>query len=238
MDLSYAFPFSNRTAAGRALAGWLRRLQACPNPANTLVLALPRGGVPVAAVIAEQLTVPLDVMVVRKLGCPGNSELAMGAVASGGVVLRNEAVIAGRQIREAAIATELAAERAELQRRERAYRGNRPPLSVADVAGKDVLLADDGIATGFSMRAAISAVRQLQPARILVAVPVAPAGSIAELQRLADAVYCLETPSPFYAIGQWYDDFRQLDDDDVRTLLSRHAFQHDRDSDHPLEQMD
>ncbi|MFZ5843356.1 MAG: phosphoribosyltransferase [Pseudomonadota bacterium] len=228
MALSYAFPFVNRTAAGHALADRLQHAPVRPNPANTLVLALPRGGVPVAAAIADQLGLPLDVLVVRKLGCPGYSELAMGAVASGDVLLRNESVIAARQISEAALAAELATERAELQRRERAYRGSRPPLSAADVRGKAVLLVDDGVATGFSMRAAIAALRQLQPARILLAVPVAPADSMAELQRQADAVYCLETPAPFYAIGQWYDDFRQLDDDDVRTLLNRHALLHDQ----------
>lgn len=223
----YAFPFVNRAAAGRALADGLQSVQGFLDPANTLVLALPRGGVPVAAVIADQLALPLDVFVVRKLGCPGYSELAMGAIASGDMLLRNESVIAARQISEAELAAELAAERVELQRRERAYRGSRPSLSTAEVAGKDVLLVDDGIATGFSMRAAIAALRQLQPARILVAVPVAPADSVSELQRLADAVYCLETPTPFYAIGQWYDDFRQLDDDEVHMLMHRHARQQD-----------
>ena len=238
MNRSYAFPFANRAAAGRALAEWLFDLRVLTASSPALVLALPRGGVPVAAVIADQLELPLDVLIVRKLSCPGYSELAMGAVASGDVLLRNESVIAARQISEAEIAAELAAERAELQRRERSYRGTRPSLSAADVAGKDVLLVDDGIATGFSMRAAIAALRQLRPARILVAVPVAPADSMAELQRLADGVYCLETPAPFYAIGQWYDDFRQLDDDDVRTLLSRHAFPHDRDGDHHPQPVD
>lgn len=224
MHTSYAFPFLNRTAAGYALAEWLLRLRVVTAGSDMLVLALPRGGVPVAAAIAEQLALPLDVIVVRKLGCPGYSELAMGAVASGDIVLRNEDVIAGRRISDSEIAAELAAERAELQRRERSYRGNRERLSAATVAGKDLLLVDDGIATGFSMRAAVVALRQLQPAHILVAVPVAPADSIAELQQLADGVYCLETPAPFYAIGQWYEDFHQLNDDDVRALLSRHGF--------------
>ena len=224
MHTSYAFPFLNRTAAGHALAEWLLRLRVVTAGSDTLVLALPRGGVPVAAAIAEQLALPLDVIIVRKLGCPGYSELAMGAVASGDIVLRNEEVIAGRRISDSEIAAELAAERAELQRRERSYRGNREPLSAATVAGKDLLLVDDGIATGFSMRVAVVALRQLQPVRILVAVPVAPADSIAELQQLADGIYCLETPAPFYAIGQWYEDFHQLNDDDVRTLLSLHGF--------------
>ncbi|HEX4912091.1 MAG TPA: phosphoribosyltransferase [Permianibacter sp.] len=223
--MPYGFPFRSRTAAGHALAEWLHRLQVVVTGSNALVLALPRGGVPVAAAVAEKLALPLDVIVVRKLGCPGYSELAMGAVASGNIVMRNEAVIAAREISETAIAAELLAERAELQRRERIYRGNRPPLSAATVAGKDLLLVDDGIATGFTMRAAIMALRQLQPARILVAVPVASPDSIAALQRLADGVYCLETPAPFYAIGQWYEDFHQLNDDDVCALLSRAGFQ-------------
>ena len=212
----YAFPFLNRSAAGRALAELLRKRQVITSPSLAVVLALPRGGVPVAAEVAQALSLPLDLLLVRKLGTPGFSELAMGAVASGGVLLLNEAVIAARQISPEAIAAEVAQERAELQRRESAYRGNRAPLSVA---GKQVLLVDDGIATGFSMRAAVAALRQLHPARVVVAVPVAPADSIAELEQLADAVYCLETPMPFYAIGQWYDDFRQLNDEEVRTLL-------------------
>jgi predicted phosphoribosyltransferase len=209
-----AFPFRDRKAAGRALA---TALQPHLSPADqSIVLALPRGGVPVAAEVAAAFDAELDVFVVRKLGVPGREELAMGAIASGGTVVINERVVTGMDIPEAAVGAAVDLERRELDRRERAYRDDRPP---ARLAGRNVVLVDDGLATGATMRAAITAVRTRHPARLLVAVPVASRSTIDELRGEVDDIVVVATPSPFYAVGQGYRDFSQTTDAEVRNLL-------------------
>ena len=210
-------PFRDRREAGRELARALAGYRGRP---DVLVLALPRGGVPVAYEVARGLDVPLDVFLVRKLGVPGHEELALGALATGGVCLLNEDVVRGLRIPPEAIDRVTAAEQAELERREAAYRdGRRPP----DVAGKTVILVDDGLATGASMRVAVAALRQAQPARIVVAVPVAAPSTCADLRDEVDHVICARTPEPFYAVGLWYEDFSQTSDQEVRDLLARSA---------------
>lgn len=211
MDL----PIADRTAAGRALAD---ALQARYRDVNALVLALPRGGVPVAFEVARRLNAELDLMLVRKLGAPGQPELAAGAIASGGVRVLNQSVIDGLGIREADLARVASEEQRELERRDRLYRGDRPH---PQVAGRKVILIDDGVATGATMRAAIAALRAQQPQEVVVAVPVAAEETVDVLSREADDVVCLATPSPFWAIGQWYRDFNQVSDDEVRRLLER-----------------
>ena len=206
--------FPNRRVAGRYLAD---RLAAYANRDDVLVLALPRGGVPVAYEVAKALHAPLDVFVVRKLGVPGHEELAMGAVASGGVRVLNDRVVQGLQIPPAVIDAVTAKEREELARRERLYRGDREPL---DVRGRTVLLVDDGLATGSTMKAAVAALRDQHPSRIVVAVPVAAEDSCAELRAVADEVVCAVTPEPFHAVGVWYEHFDQTSDDEVRALLA------------------
>lgn len=206
-------PFANRLSAGLALATPLMAYQRRP---DAVLLALPRGGVPVAHQLAWQLELPLDLLLVRKLGTPGYSELAMGAVASGNVLVLNDDVIASQHVSAAAIAAEVQLELAELQRRSQAYRADRPLPTLTD---KTVLLVDDGVATGATMLAAIQAVRQQQAREIVVAVPVAPADTVLKLQRAADNVVCLLSPTPFRAIGEWYEDFAQVSDDEVRSLL-------------------
>ena len=181
-----------------------------------VVLALPRGGVPVAAEVAARLNVPLDVFVVRKLGVPGHEELAMGAIASGGVTVLNEDVVHMLNIPRDAIARVAASEQAELERRERTYREGRPP---EPVEGRHVCLIDDGLATGASMRAAVRALRALNPRSVTVAVPVAAAETCEELRREADNVICLATPEPFVAVGLWYRNFAPTTDDEVRDIL-------------------
>lgn len=207
--------FQDRTEAGRLLAGRLARYAGRP---NLLVLGLPRGGVPVASIAARALHAPLDVMLVRKLGVPGQEELAMGAIATGGGRILNPAVIADLGISEQIIDLVTTRERQELARRERLYRGNRPDITVR---GRIVILVDDGIATGATMRAAIAALRQADAARIVVAVPVAPPQVCAELRAEADEIICLMTPQPFYGVGRWYRDFSPITDDEVRSLLER-----------------
>jgi predicted phosphoribosyltransferase len=207
--------FHDRFDAGRQLAS---QLASFANHADVRVLALPRGGVPVGYEIARALRAPLDVWVVRKLGAPGIPELAIGAIATGGVQLiapnvTRELGISHHQIEEIA-----ARERLELERREKAYRGDRPPV---EVAGKTVLLVDDGLATGATMRAAIAALRHRHPARIVVAVPVAARYICEELSQEADQVLCLWTPSDLSSVGQWYEDFSQTSDDEVCDLLNR-----------------
>lgn len=223
-------PLANRQAAGDAL---VQRLRDCRLNSNAIVLALPRGGVPVAYQIAQAMALPLDVLLVRKLGTPGQPELAMGAVASGNVQVLNDDVIRGRQVSASELAAELSQELAELHRREQAYRGSRP---WPELRGRQVLLVDDGVATGATMLAAIAAVRQQHPADIIVAIPVAPADTLSKLQTVAEQVICLFSPTPFYAIGQWYVDFNQTSDDDVRSLLAqawrREATDHARSHDH------
>jgi predicted phosphoribosyltransferase len=207
--------FRDRHDAGRALA---RMLAPYAGRADVLVLALPRGGVPVAYEVARALGAPLDVFLVRKLGVPGHEELAMGAIASGGVRVVNEAVITALGVPDAAIERVAAEEGRELERRERAYRGGRP---APELSGREVILVDDGLATGSSMRAAAAAARARGPRRIVVAVPVAAAETCRDLAREVDAVVCAATPEPFYAVGMWYDDFAQTGDGEVRELLAR-----------------
>jgi len=187
---------------------------------DTVVLALPRGGVPVAAEIAHALAVPLDVFVVRKLGVPGHEELALGAIASGGVRVLNQGVVDAARMSPEAVERVARRELEEVERREAAYRGGRPPV---ETAGKRVILVDDGLATGATMRAAVAAVRATGPARIVVAVPIAAASTCEELAREVDEIVCLRTPEPFYAVGLWYEDFSQTTDEEVRALLEQPA---------------
>ena len=209
--------FFNRTEAGEFLA---ENLSSYANRADVLVLALPRGGVSVAAEIARKLNAPLDVFVVRKLGLPGHPELAMGAIASGGVRVFNGDVVNSLRIPDEVIDAVSGQELTELQRRENVYRDDLPPL---DVEGKTVILVDDGIATGSTMLAAVSALRQLNVARIVVAVPVIAASTYYEIRRAADDVAAVMVPENFYAVGQWYEDFSQTSDDEVRELLAQAA---------------
>ncbi|HEY7358586.1 MAG TPA: phosphoribosyltransferase [Ktedonobacterales bacterium] len=209
--------FHNRTEAGRLLA---RRLLPYANRPDVLVLGLPRGGVPVAFEVARALRVPLDTLVVRKLGVPGQEELALGAIASGGSRVLNPEVVQGLDIPQWMIEDITAREQQELARRERRYRGNRPGI---DVRGRMVILVDDGLATGATMRAAIAALRQQHPARVIMAVPVAPPPVCRELRAVADEAICLLTPEPFLGVGRWYDDFAPTTDEEVRSLLDRAA---------------
>lgn len=206
--------FKNRTAAGQILAN---RLAEYANQ-KPIVLGLPRGGVPVAFEVAKALKAPLDVFVVRKLGVPGHEELAMGAIASGDVRILNKPVIEDLLVSEEAIETETRKEQQEVQRRERLYRGDRPPL---DVSNRTVILVDDGIATGSTIKAAIAALKKQKAGRLVVAVPVAPASTIEELKREVDEVICVSTPEFFYAISLWYEEFPQTSDEEVRELLKQ-----------------
>ncbi len=215
MDLPVPIP--NRRVAGQALA---EALKSYAGRDDVIVLALPRGGVPVAAEVARALGVPLDVMLVRKLGLPGHPELAMGAIASGGVRVMNDDVARRLSVSPAAIEAVAEAEGRELARRERVYRGERP---WPDLRGRCVILVDDGLATGATMHAAIDAVRAQQPACIVVAVPVAPPDTVRTLEALVDEVVCPLQPQSFMAIGQWYQDFTQTSDDEVITLLDELA---------------
>ena len=207
--------FRNRTDAGRQLA---EKLAAYADRPDVLVLALPRGGVPVGFEVARALGAPLDVFLVRKLGVPGYEELAMGAVATGGVRVLNDEIVRGLGISEHEIDAVVARELRELSRRDRLYRGDRPP---SDVAGRTVILVDDGLATGATMQAAVQALRQQQPGRIVAAVPTASPDTCQVLKAEADDVICAITPEPFFAVGHWYDDFTQTTDDEVRELLAR-----------------
>jgi putative phosphoribosyl transferase len=207
--------FRDREDAGRALAA---DLSAYAGRDDVLVLALPRGGVPVGFEVAQALGAPLDVYIVRKLGVPGREELAMGAIASGGVRVLNEGVVQSLGIPPSTIDAVAARERAEMERREREYRGGRP---APDVRGRTVILVDDGLATGATMRAAAQALRQQGPARVVVAVPVAAEESCQELGSQVDEIVCSVTPEPFYGVGMWYEDFSQTTDAEVRDLLAR-----------------
>jgi predicted phosphoribosyltransferase len=208
-------PFFNRRHAGQVLA---RSLEDLAHRADVVVLALPRGGVPVAFEVARALHAPLDIFLVRKLGAPGREELAMGAIASGNVVYINDDVVRGLQITPEEIQHVARLERLELQRREKAYRDSRPPL---DVKGKIAVLIDDGLATGASMRAAVAALRQHDPKQIVVAVPVASPSTRDEFALEVDRIECAVTPEPFFAVGAWYEDFTQTSDDEVRALLAQ-----------------
>ena len=210
-------PFRDRSEAGRLLAAQLAAYAGRP---DVLVLALPRGGVPVAFEVARALEAPLDVFLVRKLGVPGHEELAMGAIATGGVRILNDQLVRELTIPDHVIEAVASKEQEELVRRERLYRANRP---APDVRGRTVILVDDGLATGATMQAAIKALRQQRPARIVVAVPIAASDTCDALRTEADDVVCTVTPEPFYAVGLWYEDFSQTSDEEVRDLLARSA---------------
>jgi putative phosphoribosyl transferase len=222
VDQTERVPFRDRAEAGRALA---RALSHYAGRDNVVVLALPRGGVPVGYEVAKELGAPLDVFLVRKLGVPGHEELAMGAIASGGVLVLDEGVLRWLGISEHQLQKTLAKELDELRRREAAYRGGRP---LPDLKGKTVILVDDGLATGASMQAAARAVRRHEPARIVIAVPVASRATCDKFRDEVDEVVCAVTPAPFHAVGNWYEDFSQTTDDEVRELLALNAA---RDSD-------
>lgn len=211
----YSEPFQDRIEAGKLLAEALVRYA---GRADVVVLGLPRGGVPIAHEVSQKLGVPFDVFVVRKLGVPGHEELAMGAIATGNVRLVNRDVVDPLGIPEAVIDTVTRSEQVELDRREQLYRGNRPPLVLI---GKTVILVDDGLATGSTMRAAVMAVRQQQPARVIVAVPVGAPSTCEDLAREADEVVCVRRPEPFVAVGLWYRDFTPTTDREVRSLLGQ-----------------
>jgi putative phosphoribosyl transferase len=209
--------FRDRCEAGRELAAELMNYA---NRPDVIILALPRGGVPVAYEVARALNAPLDVFLVRKLGLPEREELAMGAIATGGVRVLNEEVVRVLRIPDEVIEAVAAEEEQELHRREREYRGDRPPPKVR---GKSVILVDDGLATGSTMRAAVAALRQQKPARLVVAVPVGAPDTCSEFQNEADEVVCAQTPEPFCAVGLWYADFSQTTDEEVHELLQRAA---------------
>lgn len=209
--------FEDRFDAGRFLAS---KLHAYANRSGAVVLALPRGGVPVGFEVAKILNLPLDVFVVRKLGVPGYEELAMGAIASGGIRVVNEDVVEKAGIPEDIIEAVATEEEQELERRERDYREGRPPLNVQ---GRTVILVDDGLATGSSMRVAVLALRKKRPAQIVVAVPVGAPAACAEFESEVDETICAITPEPFQSVGQWYRDFSQTSDEEVRDLLRRAA---------------
>ena len=209
--------FRDRVDAGRQLATLLTTYG---DRDDVIVLALPRGGVPVAFEVASALRAPLDVFLVRKLGVPGHAELAMGAIASGGVRVLSTDLISQLDISPAEVEEATARERIELDRRDRMYRGDRPP---AALAGRAVILVDDGLATGATMEAAILAVRQSQPARVVVAVPVGAPDTCRRLAGVADEVACVSMPEPFQAVGLWYERFDQTSDDEVIELLRRGA---------------
>lgn len=208
-------PFRDRVEAGELLAA---KLAGYRNRDDVVVLALPRGGVPVARQVADALGVPFDVYLVRKLGVPGHEELAMGAIATGGVRQVNHDVVDALGIPGNVIDAVAERELRELERREQAYRGNRGPLSLTN---KTVILVDDGLATGSTMRAAVMSARQHKPARVIVAVPVGAASTCADLATEADEVVCVRTPDPFVAVGLWYRDFTPTTDNEVRALLGK-----------------
>ncbi|WP_045097553.1 phosphoribosyltransferase [Legionella fallonii] len=207
--------YIDREHAGKLLAEQLREYA---NISDTIILALPRGGVPVAYEIAQKLSVPLDVFIVRKLGVPGHEELAMGALASGGNIVLNEELIATIGISQSSIDNVIKAEEEELLRRERLYHVNGP---LPELKNKTIVLVDDGIATGATMKAAILALRQQQPAKIIVAVPVAARDTCKEIAKLVDQIVCPLKPNDFYAVGLWYENFSQTSDDEVRELLKK-----------------
>lgn len=208
--------FRDRADAGRQLGEALRPRYG--DRPDVLVLALPRGGVPVAYEVSRILNVSLEIFVVRKLGVPGHEELAMGAIATGGAIVFNDEVVHSLGIPQAAIDRVIERERLELERRERQYRGNRPPLDVKD---RTVILVDDGLATGASMHAAAQAVRALGPAAIVIGVPAAAKATCARLQPFVDDIVSVITPEPFYAVSAWYDDFSQTTDEEVYSLVSQ-----------------
>lgn len=221
-----ALPYHDRRDAGRQLAS---RLQAYANRPDVLVLGLPRGGVPVANEVAQALHAPLDAFLVRKLGVPGHEELALGAIASGGTIVLNDDVVRGLRLSDDVIRAVAAQEARELERRERAYRGDRAPI---DPTGRIVIIVDDGLATGATMRAAVRALRDRGAARLIVAVPVAAPQTCADFQTEVDETVCAMTPDPFEAVGLWYEDFAQTTDAEVQEIL-RDAGSGERDPRRP-----
>lgn len=217
MPTSWQSRFADRAEAGKALAGLLSEYA---GRHDVVVLALPRGGVPVGYEVAEALGAELDVFLVRKLGMPGHPEFAMGAIASGGVRVLSDDVIRMYGVSQDAIERVARSEQAELERREREYRQNHPAV---DVRGKIAILIDDGLATGSTMKAAVQAVRKLGPARVVVAVPVGAPSTCDEFSKVADEIVCARTPEPFSAVGLWYYDFSQTTDAEVQSLLAAHA---------------
>jgi putative phosphoribosyl transferase len=211
--------FADRRTAGSLLA---ERFTQSSGLDDAMVLALPRGGVPVAYEIASKLQLPLDIMLVRKLGVPGHEEFAMGAIASGGIEFLDKGLMAEVDIKPEAVTKAREAQMQEIRRRELAYRGNRPLL---ELGGRNVILVDDGLATGASMRVAVAAVRRQQARNIIIAVPVAPRDTLEKFVPLVDEIICLSTPHPFFAVGQWYGHFNQVSDEDVCRLLAL-AWQH------------
>ena len=209
--------FRNRREAGRLLAA---KLTAYAKRPDVIVLALPRGGVPVAYEVAQALEAPLDVFLVRKLGMPGHEEYALGAIATGGVRVINQDLVQALRLPPATIEAIAAREQQELERRERVYRGDHPP---PDVRGRTVILVDDGLATGATMHAAVKALRLQGAGRVVVAVPIAPPDTCDQLREVVDDIVCAVTPEPFHAVGLWYEDFSQTTDDEVRDLLARSA---------------
>jgi putative phosphoribosyl transferase len=210
--------FKDRTTAGQRLA---RELMDYANRQDVIVLALPRGGVPVAFEVAQALNAPLDVFLVRKLGVPGHEELAMGAIASGGIRVLNRGVVRSNQLFEAAIHQVTVREQRKLEQAEHLYRDDRPASAVKD---KTIILVDDGMATGATLRAAITALQKQNPAHIIAAVPVAPAEVCQDISTMIDDVVCAETPEPFESVGLWYDNFSQVPDETVRELLRQANF--------------
>jgi putative phosphoribosyl transferase len=217
--------FSDRRDAGRQLAKQLSRFR---DRQDVVVLALPRGGVPVAFEVAQDLRAPLDVFIVRKLGVPGHEELAMGAIASGGTIVRNEDVIRQMNVAASSFEAAVSSESRELARREVAYRGDRPALKVLN---RVVILVDDGIATGASMRAAVHAVQRGQPKLVIVAVPVAAENTVRDFNDNLALTVCVHTPEEFFNVGAWYDDFSQTSDKEVRDLLAQATLDLARESD-------
>jgi putative phosphoribosyl transferase len=208
-------PFDNRVQAGHLLG---QALHAYAERNDVLVLALPRGGLPVGFEIAKAIGAPLDVVMVRKLGTPGQEELAIGAIATGGARVLNQDLVAELGISEETINSITAREQQELERRSRAYRGQQP---FPEVKGRCIIVVDDGLATGATMRAAVAALRAQAPARIVVAVPVAPPSTVGQIRQEADEIVCLDTPEPFLGVGRWYRDFPQMTDEEVKDLLAR-----------------
>ena len=215
IERAQATRFRDRSEAGRVLA---QQLTEYAGRDDVIVLALPRGGIPVGYEVAKALGAPLEVFVARKLGVPGHQELAMGAIASGGSAVLDQGLVRRLGVTQAQLDRAVADETRELERREQAYRGDR---EAPDLRGKTVILVDDGLATGATMRAAALAVRDQQPARIVVAVPVAAEETCDQFRDVVDDVICAVTPKPFYAVGMWYEDFDQTTDDEVRELLER-----------------
>ena len=213
MDIKTSKRFANRIQAGELLA---RRLTAYAGRSDVLVLALPRGGVPVGFSIAKKLEVPLDVLLVRKIGLPGREEYAMGAIASGGVCILQAEILSALDIPAQVIEAVAQRELREIERREKIYRAGRHPLQLREHV---VIIADDGLATGSTMQVAVHVVREANPARLIVAVPVAAPDAYEKLKSEADEIICLSTPEPFHAVGLWYENFEQTSDDEVKKLL-------------------